>query len=66
MAMSRSVIYSDPRYDITADVIKWLNYFNERDKGPKPTKNPTTTTPASGPAAAPAAAAAPASDTRVR
>jgi Skp family chaperone for outer membrane proteins len=63
MALSRSVVYSDPRFDITADVIKWLNYINDRDKGPKPTRNHNSAVPG---AAAPAGAVAPAGDARVR
>jgi Skp family chaperone for outer membrane proteins len=57
MALSRAVVYSDPKYDITADVIKWLNYFNEKAGGPKPTRNhnaaaPGAPTGPAGPAAA--------------
>jgi Skp family chaperone for outer membrane proteins len=62
MALSRAVVYADPRYDITADVIKWLNYFNEKAGGPKPTRNHNPAAPG---AAAPAAVA-PAGDARVR
>jgi Skp family chaperone for outer membrane proteins len=65
MALSRAVVYADPRFDITADVIKWLNYFNEQNKGPKPTKNHNPAAPGAA-APAPAAAVAPAGDARIR
>jgi Skp family chaperone for outer membrane proteins len=54
MALSRAVVYSDPKYDITADVIKWLNYYNEKAGGPRPTRNHNPAAPG-----APAAPAGP-------
>jgi Skp family chaperone for outer membrane proteins len=64
MALSRAVVFADPRLDITADVIKWLNYFNDKNGGPKPTRNHNPSAP--GAPAAPAAAVAPAGDARSR
>ncbi|MDX2038581.1 MAG: OmpH family outer membrane protein [Isosphaeraceae bacterium] len=55
-ALFRSVVYADPAVDVTADVIKWLNYYYKQNGGPAPkgTGPAPTTTPAAG--AAPAAA----------
>jgi Skp family chaperone for outer membrane proteins len=67
MALSRAVVYADPRTDITADVVKWLNYYNEQNKGPKPSKNFKAGGEAPAAPAAPATAVAPgAANTRTR
>jgi outer membrane protein len=65
-ALFRSVVYADPAMDVTADVIKWLNYYYKQNGGPAPkgTAAPTAAAPGASPAApgttpgaAPAAAA---------
>ncbi len=62
-ALSRSMVYADPRVDITADVIKWLNYRYEEAHGPK-AKGITPGQPAAG--AAPATATQPAGNSTSR
>lgn len=54
-AMSRTILFADPSVDITADVIKWLNYRYKASGGPAPKNNvPQLPAPGAGPAAVPA------------
>ena len=67
-ALSRSMVYADPKMDITADVTKWLNFRYKEKGGPMP-KGLTTPNPAAPgtPAAAPASAnSADADDAKTR
>lgn len=54
-ALFRSVVYADPKVDLTGDVTKWLNHYYKQAGGPAP-KGTTTPAPAAG---APATATAP-------
>jgi outer membrane protein len=47
-AMSRTILYSDPSVDITADVVRYLNYYYKQSGGPAPK---STTTNVGAPAA---------------
>ena len=55
-AMSKTIVYADPRVDITNDTIRFLNY-NYKIAGGVPPKNPNAATPVARPAAKPGAAA---------
>ncbi len=39
-AMSRTILYADPKVDITGDVVKWLNYRYKAAGGQPPKANP--------------------------
>ncbi len=55
-SMSKTIIYADPRLDITADTIKFLNYRYYKVAGGQPPKNQNPAAPAARPTANPAAA----------
>ncbi len=67
-ALSRSMLYADPRMDITPDVVRWLNIRYKESGGPQPKGLPLPGTPgaAGAPGAAPATATQPAEGTRTR
>ena len=57
-ALFRSVVYADPRLDLTPDVTKWLNHYYKQSGGPAPKGSAAGAgTATTAPAAAPATAA---------
>lgn len=55
-ALFRSVIYSDPKLDLTSDVTKWLNHWYKQRGGQPPKGRTEAAAPAPATAAGPAAA----------
>lgn len=64
-AMGRTILFADPSVDISADVLKWLNYRYKASGGPAP-KNLPVNLPGTPPSMAPGGVQAPASSPAAR